>query len=42
MFNARRLETDLTAFPTLTAVSAHLESLPEFAAARPELQPDAK
>ncbi len=42
MFNARRLETDLTAFPTLTAVSAHLESLPEFAAARPEVQPDAK
>lgn len=42
MFNARRFETDLTAFPTLTAISAHLESLPAFAAARPEVQPDAK
>ena len=42
MFNARRFETDLTPFPTLTAISAHLESLPEFAAARPEVQPDAK
>jgi maleylacetoacetate isomerase len=42
MFNARRFETDLSPFPTLTAISAHLESLPEFAAARPEVQPDAK
>ena len=41
MFNARRFETDLTPFPTLTAISAHLEALPEFAAARPEVQPDA-
>lgn len=42
MFNARRFETDLTPFPTLVAISTHLESLPEFAAARPEAQPDAK
>jgi maleylacetoacetate isomerase len=42
MFNAQRFETDLSAFPTLTAISSHLESLPEFAAARPEVQPDAK
>lgn len=42
IFNARRFETDLTPFPTLTAISAHLESLPAFAAARPEVQPDAK
>jgi maleylacetoacetate isomerase/maleylpyruvate isomerase len=41
MFNARRFKTDLTPFPTLVAVSAHLESLPAFAAARPEVQPDA-
>jgi maleylacetoacetate isomerase len=41
MFNARRFDTDLTAFPTLVAISAHLESLPAFAAARPEIQPDA-
>jgi maleylacetoacetate isomerase len=42
VFNARRFETDLTPFPTLTAISVHLESLPEFAAARPEVQPDAR
>ena len=41
MFNARRFHVDLSAFPTLTAVAAHLEALPEFAAARPEVQPDA-
>lgn len=41
MFNARRFKTDLTPFPTLVAVSAHLESLPTFAAAKPEVQPDA-
>jgi maleylpyruvate isomerase len=41
MFNARRLNTDLEAFPTLVAISSHLESLPAFAAARPEVQPDA-
>jgi maleylacetoacetate isomerase len=41
MFNARRFKTDLTPFPTLTAISAHLESLPAFADARPEVQPDA-
>ena len=42
MFNARRFDTDLSAFPTLVAISTHLESLPEFPAARPEVQPDAK
>jgi maleylacetoacetate isomerase len=42
MFNARRFNTDLTPFPTLTGISAHLESLPAFAAARPEVQPDAR
>lgn len=41
MYNARRFETDLTPFPTLVAISTHLESLPAFAAARPEAQPDA-
>ena len=41
MFNARRLKTDLTPFPTLVGISTHLESLPAFAAARPEVQPDA-
>jgi maleylacetoacetate isomerase len=42
MFNARRFKTDVTPFPTLTGISEHLESLPAFAAARPEVQPDAR
>jgi maleylacetoacetate isomerase len=42
MFNARRFKTDLTPFPTLTSISTHQESLPAFAAARPEVQPDAR
>ena len=41
MFNARRFKTDLSSFPTLVAISTHLETLPAFAAARPEAQPDA-
>lgn len=42
MFNARRLNVDLAPFPTLVAISTALESLPAFAAARPEVQPDAQ
>lgn len=42
MYNARRFETDLTPFPKLVAISTHLESLPAFADAKPEAQPDAK
>jgi maleylacetoacetate isomerase len=42
MFNARRLNVDLAPFPTLTAICSELESLPAFAAARPEVQPDAQ
>ena len=42
MANARRFNTDLTPFPTLVGISTHLESLPAFAAARPEVQPDAQ
>jgi maleylacetoacetate isomerase len=42
MFNARRFKTDLTPFPTLVGISTHLEALPAFAAARPEVQPDAR
>jgi maleylacetoacetate isomerase/maleylpyruvate isomerase len=41
VYNARRYACDLTPFPTLVAVSAALEALPAFAAARPEAQPDA-
>ncbi|HKS56994.1 MAG TPA: maleylacetoacetate isomerase [Steroidobacteraceae bacterium] len=42
MFNARRFKTDLAPFPTLVGISTHLEALPAFAAARPEVQPDAQ
>jgi maleylacetoacetate isomerase len=42
MFNARRFEVDLSPYPKLVQISQHLESLPEFAAARPEAQPDAQ
>ena len=41
LFNARRFQCDLAPFPTLTAVGAHLESLPAFAQAAPAAQPDA-
>jgi maleylacetoacetate isomerase len=41
IYNARRVATDLSAFPTLLAVEERLQALPAFAAARPENQPDA-
>jgi maleylacetoacetate isomerase len=42
VYNARRVQLDLGAYPRLTAVARHLEALPAFAAARPEAQPDAE
>ena len=42
VFNARRVELDLTPYPRLATVAAHLETLPAFDAARPERQPDAE
>jgi len=42
MYNARRFNTDLSPFPTLVAISTHLETMPAFDAARPEAQPDAR
>src|SRR5688572_32803705 len=42
VYNARRFNCDLTPYPTLVAISTHLESLPAFDTARPEVQPDAK
>ena len=42
VFNARRVETDLGPYPRIVAVAAHLLTLPAFAAARPEAQPDAE
>ena len=41
MFNARRFNCDLGPYPALSAISGYLESLPEFARAAPEVQPDA-
>ena len=42
VYNARRAQLDLTPYPRLAAITQHLESLPAFAAARPESQPDAE
>jgi maleylacetoacetate isomerase/maleylpyruvate isomerase len=42
MYNARRYYCDLTPFPALVAIDAHLTSLPAFATTRPEAQPDAE
>lgn len=41
VYNARRFGMDLSPWPTLQAIAAHLETLPAVAAARPEAQPDA-
>jgi hypothetical protein len=41
MSNARRYNCDVTPYPTLLAICAHLESLPAFAQAAPQVQPDA-
>jgi len=41
MYNARRFKCDITPYPTLHGICAHLESLPAFAKAAPEAQPDA-
>jgi len=41
MYNARRFDCDLAAYPTLRAICAHLEAMPAFAQAAPEAQPDA-
>jgi maleylpyruvate isomerase len=41
MYNARRFNTDLSAFPKLVAADAHACAHPAFAAAAPEAQPDA-
>jgi maleylacetoacetate isomerase len=42
MYNAQRFNVDVTPFPTLRAICTHLESLPAFARAAPQLQPDAE
>lgn len=40
MYNARRYQCDLAPYPTLSGISAHLEALPAFAQAAPELFAD--
>jgi maleylpyruvate isomerase len=42
MYNARRYHCDLTPFPALVAIDAHLMTLPAFSTTRPEAQPDAE
>jgi maleylacetoacetate isomerase len=42
MFNARRFRIDVTPYPRLVAICAHLDALPAFLSARPEHQPDAE
>ena len=42
VYNARRFDTDLTRFPLIVKVCSCLEAQPAFAAARPEVQPDAE
>jgi maleylacetoacetate isomerase len=39
MYNARRFKCDLEPYPTLRGVCGHLETLPAFAKATPEAQP---
>jgi maleylacetoacetate isomerase/maleylpyruvate isomerase len=41
MYNARRFKCDVEPYPTLRAICAHLETLPAFARATPEAQPEA-
>jgi maleylacetoacetate isomerase len=42
MYNARRVSCDIEPFPTLRGICSHLQTLPAFAKAAPEAQPDAK
>lgn len=42
LYNARRFELDLEPYPTLVRIDAHCASLPAFAAAAPDRQPDAQ
>jgi maleylacetoacetate isomerase len=42
MYNATRFKCDLAPYPTLRGICAYLETLPEFANAAPEAQPDAE
>jgi glutathione S-transferase len=41
VYNARRFNCPLDAYPTLMKIAATCEALPAFQSARPEAQPDA-
>jgi len=41
LYNARRFEVELAAYPRLLAIEAHATTLPYFAEAHPDVQPDA-
>ncbi|HEX5462654.1 MAG TPA: maleylacetoacetate isomerase [Steroidobacteraceae bacterium] len=41
MFNARRFKCDVEPYPTLRSICSHLETMPAFARAAPDAQPDA-
>ncbi|UXZ54211.1 maleylacetoacetate isomerase [Halomonas sp. 7T] len=41
VYNAERFECDMSAYPTIQRIAAHCRSLPAFAKAAPEAQPDA-
>ena len=42
MYNALRFHCDLASYPTLRGICRHLESLPPFIKASPEVQPDSE
>jgi maleylacetoacetate isomerase len=42
MYNARRYHLDVKPYPALTAIDAHLMTLPAFDTTKPESQPDAE
>jgi maleylpyruvate isomerase len=42
VFNARRYDCDLSAYPSITRIASNCEALPAFAEAAPERQPDAR
>jgi maleylacetoacetate isomerase len=42
LYNARRFDCDLSAYPTFAAIDARCAELPAFRDAHPELQPDAE
>jgi maleylacetoacetate isomerase len=41
VYNATRFKVDMTPYPTIQRVHDALADLPEFAAAHPDIQPDA-